>query len=124
MSVETSVLADLGRKLGEAIAETPEYETFEAAKDAVEKSDQAQELIGEFEGKREEFLMARQAGDATQADLAELQRAQRELHSVPEMAEYLEAQAELNARLERVNDAISEPLVMDFGESAGGCCQD
>ncbi|PSP81405.1 regulator [Halobacteriales archaeon QS_1_68_20] len=125
MSVETSKqLEDLGRELGEAITDIPEYQAFEEAKAAVEESDEAQGLIEEYERKREEFMMARQAGEASQADLAELQRAQRELHDVPVMAEYLEAQAELEARLERVNEAISEPLALDFGESAGGCCQD
>jgi cell fate (sporulation/competence/biofilm development) regulator YlbF (YheA/YmcA/DUF963 family) len=69
-------------------------------------------------------MMARQAGDASQEDLAELQRAREELHAVPVMADYLEAQAELEARLETINEAISEPLAVDFGETAGGCCQD
>jgi cell fate (sporulation/competence/biofilm development) regulator YlbF (YheA/YmcA/DUF963 family) len=40
------------------------------------------------------------------------------------MAEYLEAQAALQERLETVNEAISEPLAVDFGGEAGGCCQD
>jgi cell fate (sporulation/competence/biofilm development) regulator YlbF (YheA/YmcA/DUF963 family) len=40
------------------------------------------------------------------------------------MAEYLEAQAALQDRLETVNEAISEPLAVDFGGEAGGCCQD
>ncbi len=124
MSVETTKVEDLGRELGEAITDLPEYRTFEETKAAVEDSDEAQELIAEYERKREEFMMARQAGEASQSDMAELQRAQRELHDVPVMAEYLEAQAELEARLERVNEAISEPLALDFGESAGGCCQD
>jgi cell fate (sporulation/competence/biofilm development) regulator YlbF (YheA/YmcA/DUF963 family) len=40
------------------------------------------------------------------------------------MAEYLEAQSELQDRLESVNEAISDPLAVDFGGEAGGCCQD
>lgn len=124
MSVETSRLEDLGRELGEAIADLPEYESFERAKEAVEDSEQAQEMIAEFERERAEFAQARQAGEADGSDLAQLQRSQRELHQLPVMAEYLEAQAELEARLERVNEAISDPLALDFGESAGGCCKD
>jgi len=123
MSVEKTI-EDIGEELGEAIARLPEYEAFEAAKDDVEDSPEAQEKIEEFERLRQDFMMARQAGDASQDDLAELQRAQQELHSVPVMAEYLEAQNELEARLEAVNEAISGPLAVDFGETAGGCCQD
>jgi cell fate (sporulation/competence/biofilm development) regulator YlbF (YheA/YmcA/DUF963 family) len=124
MSVETSSLEDLGRELGRAIADLPEYEAFEEAKAAVEASEQAQERISEFEQQRQEFMMARQAGEASQTDMVELQRAQQELHSIPVMADYIEAQEELEGRLEGVNEAISEPLALDFGERAGGCCQD
>lgn len=124
MSVETSRLEDMGRELGEAIADLPEYESFEEAKAAVEESEEAQEQIAEFEQEREEFMRARQSGEASQDDLAELQRKQQELHQVPVMAEFLEAQAELEDRLERVNEAISEDLALDFGEFAGGCCKD
>lgn len=130
MSVDTSVeedagesVEDVGRGLGEAIADLPEYEAYLEAQDAVQADDELQEQIETFERKREEFMMARQAGEADQADLRDLQAAQNELHSQPLMAEFLEAQNELEARLERVNDAISEPLELDFGQTAGGCCE-
>jgi cell fate (sporulation/competence/biofilm development) regulator YlbF (YheA/YmcA/DUF963 family) len=124
MSIETSRVEDLGRELGEAIADMPEYERFEEAKAAVEDSEEAQEEIERFEQKRQEFMMLRQTGDADQEDLRELQAAQEELHDIPVMADYVEAQNELDAKLERINEAISEPLAVDFGEEAGGCCQD
>ena len=114
----------LGRQLGEAIRDLPEYEAFEEAKEAVEQSDDAQQRIEEFEQLRQEFMLARQTGEASQEDLRELQQAQRELHELPAMSEYLEAQERLDARLEAINEAISEPLAVDFGEEAGGCCQD
>ncbi|WP_323192373.1 YlbF family regulator [Halostella sp. PRR32] len=115
---------ELGRELGETIAEMPEYRAFEEAKKAVERSEEAQAKIEEFEQIRQDFMLARQTGDATQEDLREVQEAQQELHSVPVMSEYLDTQNELDARLEAVNEAISEPLSVDFGEEAGGCCQD
>jgi len=124
MSIETSRVEDLGRELGEAIADMPEYERFEAAKAAVEDSEEAQEEIERFEQQRQEFMMLRQTGDADQEDLRELQAAQEQLHEIPVMADYVEAQNELDAKLERINEAISEPLAVDFGEEAGGCCQD
>jgi len=131
MSIETPAEATddasveaLGRELGEAIAGLPEYERFEDAKAAVAESEAAQAKIDEFESIRQEFMLARQTGEATQEDLREVQETQEELHSIPVMAEYLEAQNALDARLEAVNEAISEPLAVDFGEEAGGCCQD
>jgi len=130
MSVDTSVdddasesVEDVARRLGEAITELPEYEAFVEAQDTVQADDELQEQIETFERKREEFMMARQAGEADQADLRELQAAQNELHSQPLMAEFLQAQNELEARLEAVNDAVSEPLALDFGQTAGGCCE-
>ncbi|MFC7007172.1 YlbF family regulator [Halalkalicoccus salilacus] len=123
-NAEAADVDDLGRELGEAIADLPEYDAYESARSRVERNDEAQQKIDEFEGLRQEFMLARQTGEATQEDLRELQKAQQELHEIPVMAEYLEAQAELDARLEAINEAISEPLAMDFGEQAGGCCQD
>jgi cell fate (sporulation/competence/biofilm development) regulator YlbF (YheA/YmcA/DUF963 family) len=121
--VEDDVEA-LGRELGEAITNLPVYERFAAAKADVEADDEAQERIAEVEQLREEFMLARQVGEASQEDLEALQSAQADLHELPVMEEYLEAQAELTGRLEAVNEAISEPLSVDFGEEAGGCCVD
>ena len=123
MSVQTSLEA-MGRELGEAIAETPEYARFAEAKAAVEADDEAQERIQEFQQLRQEFMMARQTGAADQESLQKVQTAQEELHALPVMTDYLDAQSDLQDRLEAVNEAISEPLDVDFGGEAGGCCQD
>ncbi|SFG79260.1 Cell fate regulator YlbF, YheA/YmcA/DUF963 family (controls sporulation, competence, biofilm development) [Halopelagius inordinatus] len=124
MSMQTDRLEEMGRELGEAVTETPEYAAFEEAKQAVENDDEVQAQISEFESLREEFMFARQTGNATQEGLEKVQSAQEELHSMPAMAEYLEAQETLQARLEAINEAISEPLAVDFGGEAGGCCHD
>ncbi|WP_424014754.1 YlbF family regulator [Halorubrum xinjiangense] len=124
MSVEQVSIEDLGRELGERIAETPEYERFEEARAAVQRDEEVQERIDEFEQLRAEFMQARQTGQATNDGLQRVQEAQDELHSMPVMSEYLDAQDELEDTLETVNEAISEPLAVDFGGEAGGCCQD
>lgn len=124
MSTETDRLETLGRELGEAIAESPIYEEFEAARAAVEDDERLQERIEAFEERRRAFAIARESGDATREDLRELKRAQEELHAEPLMAEYLEARERLQDRLEAVNRAVSEPLSVDFGGEAGGCCHD
>jgi len=121
---EAGGVEELGRELGERIAALPEHRAFGEARAAVEADEEAQERIAEFEAMRERFAAARAAGDATESDLRSLQEAQRELHSMPVMAEYLDAQERLAARLERINAAVSEPLAVDFGGEAGGCCHD
>ena len=110
--------------LGAAIADTPEYERFVESKAAVERSPEAQQKVQEFERLRDEFVQARQTGEATQDDLETLQSAQQDLHTVPAMAEFLEAQEALDARLERVNQEIAADLAIDFGDRVGGCCND
>jgi len=124
MSTQVSQLEDMGRELGEAIADTPAYERFEAARAAVQNDDDAQEQIAEVEHLRDEFVAARETGQATQDHVSKLQRAQNELHSMPVMEEYLNAQEALQSQLEDINRAISEPLSVDFGGEAGGCCHD
>lgn len=115
---------ELATELGDAITKLDSYERFASAKEAVESSEEAQEKIREFEGIREEFMMARQSGDASNEDLRNLQAAQEELHDIPVMSEYLEAQSQLELELQELNKMISAPLAVDFGEKAGGCCQD
>jgi cell fate (sporulation/competence/biofilm development) regulator YlbF (YheA/YmcA/DUF963 family) len=132
MSVDTTPEGDvtddhvteLAEQLGEAITELPAYQEFVEAQEAVESDEELQEEIREFERIREEFMMARQTGDATNDDLRELQSAQQELHEKPKMAKYLQAQSEIELTLQELNHTISDPLAVDFGEKAGGCCQD
>jgi cell fate (sporulation/competence/biofilm development) regulator YlbF (YheA/YmcA/DUF963 family) len=121
---EQATLEELGHKLGERIARTQEYERFEAAREAVQRDEAVQAKIDEFEQLRAEFMQARETGQATNSGLKKVQEAQDELHSMPVMSEFLDAQAELTDSLEAVNEAISEPLAVDFGGEAGGCCQD
>ena len=123
-ATELSRVEELAGELGEAIAQTPEYQQFEETKAAVEDDDEAQQKVQEFEQLRQEFMLARQTGEATQEDVKKVQDAQQELHSLPVMDEYLEAQEELEARLEALNDAISEPLAVDFSDQSSGCCED
>ena len=121
---EGASIEDLGRELGERIARTPEYERFEAAREAVQRDEEVQAKIDEFEQLRAEFMQARETGQATNSGLRKVQAKQDELHSMPVMREFLDAQEELTDTLEAVNEAISEPLAVDFGGEAGGCCQD
>jgi cell fate (sporulation/competence/biofilm development) regulator YlbF (YheA/YmcA/DUF963 family) len=114
----------LAAELGEAIAELPAYERFAEAKAVVEADEEIQAEIREFEQLREEFMLARQTGEATKEDLRELQDAQEQLHDIPEMSDYLQAQSELELKLQELNEIISEPLNVDFGGKAGGCCED
>ena len=109
-----SHVEELATEFGEAITELPVYQRFE----------EAQEKIEEFESIREEFMLARETGQADQEALRELQSAQEELHSLPVMSEYLEVQSELELKLQELNELVSDQLVVDFGEKAGGCCED
>jgi cell fate (sporulation/competence/biofilm development) regulator YlbF (YheA/YmcA/DUF963 family) len=124
VDTESTTPEALGRALGDAIAATEEYEAFAEAKAAVEDDEAAQAAISAFERQRSEFTLARQTGSATQADLRALQSAQRELHALPVMETYLDAQEALQERLEGINEAVSAPLSVDFGGEAGGCCHD
>ena len=127
MSVETTPetrTTDLAAELGEAITELPAYEEFVEAKEAIQGDSELQERMEAFERRREEFLMAREAGTASNDDLLELQAAQENLHDDPKMAAYLRAKSDIELRLQELDYIISEPLEVEFGETAGGCCQD
>ncbi|MBX0294027.1 YlbF family regulator [Haloarcula nitratireducens] len=132
MSIESDTAADptddsveeLAAEFGEAITELPVYQRYLEAKEAVENHEEAQKAIQEFEQLREEFQLARQTGRASQEDLRKLQDAQEELHDIPVMSEYLQVQNDLELRLQELNELVSEQLTVDFGQKAGGCCED
>jgi cell fate (sporulation/competence/biofilm development) regulator YlbF (YheA/YmcA/DUF963 family) len=127
MSVETTPdkrAIELAEELGETITELAAYEEFLEAKKAIEADEELQTEMRAFETLREEFLMARESGTATNDDLLELQRAQEELHGMPKMSAYLEAKSDIELRLQEIDEIISEPLDVEFGRTAGGCCQD
>ena len=52
MSVDTASLEDLGRELGEKIADSPEHTAFREASEAVENDAETQEAIKQFEETR------------------------------------------------------------------------
>ncbi|MDR9381943.1 MAG: YlbF family regulator [Natronomonas sp.] len=127
MSVEMTPEAqatELAEELGEAITELPAYEAFVEAKAAIQADPELQREMASFEQLREEFLMARETGTASNEDLRELQAAQEELHDNPTMNAYLRAKSDIELRLQEIDHIISEPLDVEFGQTAGGCCQD
>jgi cell fate (sporulation/competence/biofilm development) regulator YlbF (YheA/YmcA/DUF963 family) len=123
-TVEESETVTMARDLGATLAKSQEHRAFVKAKQAVEADEAAQRRIAEFEHRRSAFVADREHGEATKADLEELERLQSALHEMDVVAEYLDAKAELESTLDAVNDALSTPLAVDFGGEAGGCCMD
>jgi len=123
-SEDQESIESLAETLGEAINELPEYQQFQERQATVREDDEAQDLIAEFEEIREEYMQARQRGEATNQDLRRLQEAQEELHDLPVMSDFLQAQNALELRLQALNEHVSELLEIDFAEKAGGCCND
>lgn len=123
-SQDQESIESLAETLGEAISELPEYQRFQETQREVREDDEAQTQVDEFEEIREEYMQARQRGEATNEDLRQLQAAQEELHDLPVMSDFLQAQNALELRLQALNEHISAPLDVDFAEKAGGCCNE
>lgn len=123
-NAESSTVESLAARLGDAITDLPEYERFVETQAAVQDSEEAQSKIAQFEQAREELVLSRQSGNLSQDQIDKLQTVQKELGAIPEMAEHVQAESRLEARLADVNDVISAPLAIDFGEKAGGCCEE
>ena len=130
MRIDTETLASgtdaerLATALGGGITDLPEYQAYLDAKTDVEADEQAQKRIEEFEQVREEYLLARQTNRADESDREALKDAKQRLHALPVMKSYLRKQAALETRLGELDDLISEPLTVEFGQQAGSCCQD
>jgi len=69
-------------------------------------------------------MLARQTGQADEDGLRELQEAQEELHELDvAQASIWPPRANSNSACRNSTEVVSDELVVDFGEKAGGCCE-
>ena len=121
LSVTTTQAA---RNLAAALSETPEFQAFEQASQALRADPTAGLAIRALQAKQQALravLALGAASPAEQAELAELERAVRE-H--PVVGAYARAEGGLTALCQTVGDVLSDHTGLNFAAAcgAGGCC--
>ncbi|MCW3490573.1 YlbF family regulator [Dethiobacter alkaliphilus] len=124
---------ELAEQLGEAILDSDEYKDFTRAKEAMEASDEAQDLVNTFSDKQQALRDTQLGGKkVSQEQVDQLREHQRTMLENPEIKAYLEAKKEVEGLLAAVNGTISRVTGMEAGGHShgggggggcsGGCC--
>lgn len=123
---------ELAEQLAEAILASAEQKNFVQAKDAMEESDVAQDLVQSFQNKQQALRDTQLGGKKVeQEQIDELRAHQREMMENPEIKAYLEAKKQVDDLLAAVNQTIASVTGMETGGGghshggggcSGGCC--
>jgi len=121
----TVSLSDVGKKLGAAIAATPQYRAFPEAKQCYEGDANARELLGQYQSAQRTVQLIQQLRSDGAEEARKLEDLQKNIEANQTLAAYFDAQKKLIALLRELNEFISGQLNLDFAELAKpprGCC--
>lgn len=123
---------ELAEQLGEAILASEEYREYTRAKEAMDASDEAINLVEKFQGRQQALRDSQMMGrKVTQEQIDELRTHQRTMLENKEISTYLDARKKVEALLAAVNETISRVTGMEAGHGhghghgggcSGGCC--
>ncbi|NMC11464.1 MAG: YlbF family regulator [Chloroflexi bacterium] len=106
-----------------ALAETPQYKTFEKTAYAFRQNQAAQQAREAYQQKRKSLntlLMLNALNDEQRNELEQLQS---DFITLPVVQEYIDAQAELVTLCQALGDALSESIGLNYAASCGvSCC--
>jgi cell fate (sporulation/competence/biofilm development) regulator YlbF (YheA/YmcA/DUF963 family) len=111
------------RDFAAALAETPQFKTFEQAAYVFRQDQAAQQAMQAFQQKQQSLraLLMLNALSAEQRD--ELEHLQNAFISQPIVQKYFTAQAELSSLCQALGDILSESIGLNYAAACGvSCC--
>ena len=118
-----SVVKRTARDFAAALAETPQFKTFEQAADCFRQDQAAQQAMQAYEERQiswRALLMLNALSAEQQAELDELHSA---FVNRPVVAEYFKAQTEFATLCQTLGDALSESIGLNYAAACGvSCC--
>lgn len=107
----------------QALADTPEFRTFEEGYHTFKHDRAAQEAVRRFEDEQRSVQMMQQLGVVEPSERDELNRRREAMMSEPKIRAYVEAQDELMLLCQAAVKELSETIGLDFaGACAPGSC--
>jgi cell fate (sporulation/competence/biofilm development) regulator YlbF (YheA/YmcA/DUF963 family) len=119
----TSVVLQAARDFAAALAETPQFKTFEQAAFAFRQDRAAQQAMQAYQKKQQSLraLVMLNALSPEQHD--ELEHLQNAFTSQPIEQEYFNAQTELTSLCQVLGDALSQSIGLNYAVACGvSCC--
>lgn len=118
-------ITEATKRFALGIAQTPEYEEYEAAANAYSEDQEARELLQRFQSAQQRAQMFGAWGGASGGNEEDLEALQAEVMANPTLARYFASQEALVKVLQETNSYMADKLGFDFAEltkPAGGCC--
>lgn len=118
-----SVVRQAAHDFAAALAETPQFKTFEQAAYAFRHNQAAQQAMEAYKQKQLSLraLLLLNAVSDEQRD--ELERLQNAFVNQPMVMEYLQSQTELSILCQELGDALSEAIGLNYAAACGvRCC--
>ncbi len=117
------VVRQSARDFAAALAETPQFKSYEEAAEHLNNDVEAQRVIDAFQAKRQALQAQLMLNAVSEADKAELQRLQDAFSNTPAVMAYAPAQADLMVICQAAADWLSEAIGLNYTAACGsGCC--
>ena len=107
-----------------ALAESPQFQAFEQARERLRQDVVAQQALDAYETKFQSLQALLRLNAVSDEDQHELERLRRTALDRPSVVEYSQALEDLKRLCQAVNDSLSALIGLDFASAAGvgGCC--
>ena len=117
-----SVVKRVARDFAAALAETPQFKTFEHAYEALKKDAAASQALSAYQEKVKSLRALLMLNAVGEAERAELERLKNDYVTRPTVQAYAAAEAELTSLCQQTAGMISETIGLNYAAACGASC--
>ena len=118
-----AIVRAAARDFAVALAETPQFKTFEQVAERFRQDQAAQQALGAYQEKQISWRALLMLNALSTEQRAELESLQSAFVNQPVVQEYFKAQTELAALCQALGDALSESIGLNYAAACGvSCC--
>jgi cell fate (sporulation/competence/biofilm development) regulator YlbF (YheA/YmcA/DUF963 family) len=118
-----SVVLSAARDFAAALAETPQFQSFEQASERFRQDRAAQQAMEAYREKQTDLRPLLMLNALSAEQTAELEDLKDAFVNQPVVQEYSKAQTELATLCQALGDALSESIGLNYAAACGvGCC--
>lgn len=122
--VSKAVVMNTARQFAQALAETPQFMTFEESYQAFRQDHEVQKAYEALQKKQESIRMMMMLNAVDEDERQKFQDLQTDFYQQETVQQYLAAQESLVSLCQEIGDILSDATGLDFGSACriGGCC--
>ena len=118
-----SVVKQAARDFAAALADTPQFKTFDQAADRLRQDQAAQQAMAAYQEKQISWRALLMLNALSVEQKAELESLQSAFVNQPVVQEFFKAQTEFTALCQALGDTLSESIGLNYAASCGvSCC--